>query len=85
MNQNLEELNQTDEMGDQEIGRLSLVPSMEAELEAEKLKNIVQTKKQETQKDLTRESSPINALKALPKKSSRFFSASFFSFLSLSK
>ncbi|KAK7295042.1 hypothetical protein RJT34_17945 [Clitoria ternatea] len=37
--------------------------------------NAVQTKKQETQKDLTRDSSP----KALLKKSSRFFSASFFS------
>ncbi|XP_027353500.1 K(+) efflux antiporter 2, chloroplastic-like [Abrus precatorius] len=36
----------------------------------------VQTKKQETQKDLTRDSSP----KSLLKKSSRFFSASFFSF-----
>ncbi|KAJ1426876.1 Sodium/solute symporter superfamily [Sesbania bispinosa] len=41
--------------------------------------NAVQTKKQETQKDLTRDSSPF-APKALLKKSSRFFSASFFSF-----
>lgn len=41
--------------------------------------NAVQTKKQETQKDLTRDSSPF-APKALSKKSSRFFSASFFSF-----
>ncbi|KAK7394805.1 hypothetical protein VNO78_15344 [Psophocarpus tetragonolobus] len=41
--------------------------------------NAVQTKKQEIQKDLTRESSPF-APKALLKKSSRFFSASFFSF-----
>lgn len=40
--------------------------------------NGVQTKKQETQKDLTRDSSPF-APKALLKKSSRFFSASFFS------
>ncbi|CAJ1817786.1 unnamed protein product [Sphenostylis stenocarpa] len=41
--------------------------------------NAVQTKKQETQKDLARDSSPF-APKALLKKSSRFFSASFFSF-----
>ncbi|KAL5167010.1 K(+) efflux antiporter 2, chloroplastic [Glycine soja] len=40
--------------------------------------NAVQTKKQETQKELTRDSSPF-APKALLKKSSRFFSASFFS------
>lgn len=40
--------------------------------------NAVQTKKQETQKDMTRDSSPF-APKALLKKSSRFFSASFFS------
>ena len=39
--------------------------------------NAVQTKKQEIQKDLTRDSSL--APKALLKKSSRFFSASFFS------
>ncbi|KAK7340228.1 hypothetical protein VNO77_20926 [Canavalia gladiata] len=41
--------------------------------------NAVQTKKQEIQKDLTRDSS-LFAPKALLKKSSRFFSASFFSF-----
>ncbi|KAL1322214.1 K(+) efflux antiporter 2, chloroplastic isoform X2 [Arachis ipaensis] len=41
--------------------------------------NAVQTKKQEMQKDLTRDSSSL-APKALQKKSSRFFSASFFSF-----
>ncbi|XP_045797096.1 K(+) efflux antiporter 2, chloroplastic-like [Trifolium pratense] len=41
--------------------------------------NAIQTKKQETQKDLTKDSSPF-APKALSKKSSRFFSASFFSF-----
>ncbi|XP_057754497.1 K(+) efflux antiporter 2, chloroplastic-like isoform X2 [Arachis stenosperma] len=41
--------------------------------------NSVQTKKQEMQKDLTRDSSSL-APKALLKKSSRFFSASFFSF-----
>ncbi|XP_047177362.1 K(+) efflux antiporter 2, chloroplastic-like [Vigna umbellata] len=41
--------------------------------------NAIQAKKQETQKDLTKDSSPF-APKALLKKSSRFFSASFFSF-----
>ncbi|KAI5428756.1 K(+) efflux antiporter 2, chloroplastic [Lathyrus oleraceus] len=41
--------------------------------------NAVQTKKQETQKDFTNDSSPF-APKALLKKSSRFFPASFFSF-----
>ncbi|CAK8542315.1 unnamed protein product [Lathyrus sativus] len=41
--------------------------------------NAVQTKKQEAQKDFTKDSSPF-APKALLKKSSRFFPASFFSF-----
>ncbi|CAI8613104.1 unnamed protein product [Vicia faba] len=41
--------------------------------------NAVQTKKQEAQKDLTKDSSPF-APKASSKKSSRFFPASFFSF-----
>jgi hypothetical protein len=54
----------------------------DTEAEAEKSKGGIQTKKQELQKDLTRESSssPLSAPKALLKKSSRFFSASFFSF-----
>ncbi|GMP43385.1 hypothetical protein CsSME_00012761 [Camellia sinensis var. sinensis] len=39
---------------------------------------MVQTKKQDLQKDLTREGSPFNAPKALLKKSSRFFSQSLF-------
>ncbi|KAK9056192.1 hypothetical protein SSX86_027281 [Deinandra increscens subsp. villosa] len=49
--------------------------SKDTESDTEKTKNVVQTKKQETQKDFTKESSP----KALLMKSSRFFSASFFS------
>lgn len=77
--QNLEALNQ-DDLSDHESVKLSSDSSKEAELEAEKLKNVGQTKKQEMQKDLTREGSPLNAPKALLKKSSRFFSASFFSF-----
>ncbi|THG15669.1 hypothetical protein TEA_011585 [Camellia sinensis var. sinensis] len=53
-------------------------PSKDTEIDSEKSKNMVQTKKQDLQKDLTREGSPFNAPKALLKKSSRFFSASYF-------
>ncbi|KAJ7951121.1 K(+) efflux antiporter 2, chloroplastic-like [Quillaja saponaria] len=52
----------------------------DSEVEAEKSKNAIRKKKQEMLKDFTRESSPLNAPKTLLKKSSRFFSASFFSF-----
>ncbi|KAI7736541.1 hypothetical protein M8C21_020615 [Ambrosia artemisiifolia] len=45
----------------------------------EKTKNVVQPKKQETQKDFTKDSSPLASPKSLLMKSSRFFSASFFS------
>ncbi|KAJ7962350.1 K(+) efflux antiporter 2, chloroplastic-like [Quillaja saponaria] len=69
---------QSDELSDHENGKLSLDSSNGAE--AEKSKNAVQAKKQEMQKDFTREISPLHAPKALLKKSSRFFSASFFSF-----
>ncbi|KAI3693357.1 hypothetical protein L6452_33192 [Arctium lappa] len=61
---------------DQENGKLNL-PSKEIEYDAEKTKN--QTKKPETHKDLTKDSSPLNSPKTLLKKSSRFFPASFFS------
>lgn len=64
---------------DKENGKLG-VPSKDTEVEVEKSKNVVEMKKLETQKDLTRDGSPLNAPKALLKKSSRFFSASFFSF-----
>lgn len=73
------DLTQSDFSSDHENGQFILDSSIEAEAEVEKSKNAVQTKKQETQKDLTRDSSPF-APKALLKKSSRFFSASFFSF-----
>ncbi|CAK9168011.1 unnamed protein product, partial [Ilex paraguariensis] len=62
-----------------ENGKLTLDSPKDTELDAEKSKN-VQPKKQEIQKDLTRDSSLFNAPKALLNKSSRFFSASFFSF-----
>ncbi|KAJ0815837.1 hypothetical protein HanLR1_Chr00c0631g0764101 [Helianthus annuus] len=58
---------------DQEDG----IPVKETEIDAEKTKN--QTKKPETQKDFTKDSSPLSSPKTLLKKSSRFFSASFFS------
>ncbi|GFZ21047.1 K+ efflux antiporter 1 [Actinidia rufa] len=64
---------------DQENGRLSFESSRDNDIDSEKTKNVAQTKKQELQKDLPRDSSPLNAPKALLKKSSRFFSASFFS------
>lgn len=78
--QSVEETTQTADISDHENGKLGVDSLKEAEVETEKLKNVVQTKKQETQKDLSRESSPINIPKALVKKSSRFLPASFFSF-----
>ncbi|XP_065864636.1 K(+) efflux antiporter 2, chloroplastic-like [Euphorbia lathyris] len=66
----------SDDSSDNENGKLILDSPKEAEVEAEKPKVGVQAKRQETQKDMTRESSPKSSLK----KSSRFFSASFFSF-----
>ncbi|XP_061373535.1 K(+) efflux antiporter 1, chloroplastic-like isoform X2 [Gastrolobium bilobum] len=75
----LEDITQSDYLSDHENGQLSLDSSKKADVEVEKAKNVVQTKKQETQKDLTRDNSPF-APKALLKKSSRFFPASFFSF-----
>lgn len=78
--QPFEELKQYDGLTDQENGKLSFDSPKESETDTEKSKTGVQTKKKETQKDLTRDSSPLNAPKVLLKKSSRFFSASFFSF-----
>ncbi|GLU00638.1 hypothetical protein SLE2022_179880 [Rubroshorea leprosula] len=75
-----EVLSQFDDLSDHENGKLGADSTKEDEVEAEKSKNAVQPKKQETQKDITKESSAPNAPKASLKKSSRFFSASFFSF-----
>ncbi|CAL9071262.1 unnamed protein product [Musa textilis] len=73
----IEEVETFDEMSDQENGKLTLDFTKEADIEFEKSK----AKKQEQQKDFTRDSSStVNAPKASLKKSSRFFSASFFSF-----
>ncbi|XP_030533561.1 K(+) efflux antiporter 2, chloroplastic [Rhodamnia argentea] len=69
---------EAEDLDDQENGKLVLDSAREAEVDADKSKVPVQAKKQDAQ-DL-RESSPLGAPKALLKKSSRFFSASFFSF-----
>ncbi|XP_010107615.2 K(+) efflux antiporter 2, chloroplastic [Morus notabilis] len=78
--QSSEDSDQTQYLSDHENGKLTLDSQKEADAEPEKSKNVVQSKKLETQKDLTKDSSSSNAPKALLKKSSRFFSASFFSF-----
>lgn len=78
--QSAEDFNQIDDLSDHENAKLSLDSLKESEVEAEKSRSAVQTKKLEAQKDLIRENTPLNAPKALLKKSSRFFSASFFSF-----
>ncbi|KAM2157162.1 hypothetical protein ACFX1R_042766 [Malus domestica] len=78
ISQSLEDANQFVDLSDHENGKF-LDSLKDADIEAEKSKNVVQAKKQETQKDLSRESSPLNSPKTLLKKSSRFFSASFFS------
>ncbi|KAH6817883.1 K+ efflux antiporter 2 [Perilla frutescens var. frutescens] len=63
---------------DKENGKLTVDLLRDSEADEEKLKSI-QSKIQEMQKESTKESSPLSAPKALLKKSSRFFSASFFS------
>ncbi|KAJ4914611.1 hypothetical protein Rs2_00161 [Raphanus sativus] len=60
-------------------GKPSVESSKVVESDSEKLKIAVQTKKQETQKDLPKEASSLIAPKSSFNKSSRFFSASFFS------
>lgn len=74
----LEEPSLSDE-SDKESGKVSVDLSNDTESDAEKLKTI-QSKVQEMQKESTREGSPFSTPKALLKKSSRFFPASFFSF-----
>ncbi|XP_042458982.1 K(+) efflux antiporter 2, chloroplastic-like [Zingiber officinale] len=71
-----EEVKSYDEMSDKENGKLILDSVKDADMEVEKSK----AKKQE-QKDLIKDSPPsLYSPKTLLKKSSRFFSASFFSF-----
>ncbi|CAN6981957.1 unnamed protein product [Brassica rapa subsp. trilocularis] len=72
-------LTQPSGSSDLENGKPSVESSKVVESDSEKSKIIGQTKKQETQKDLPKEGSSLNAPKASFNKSSRFFSASFFS------
>ncbi|KAK1376228.1 K(+) efflux antiporter 2, chloroplastic-like [Heracleum sosnowskyi] len=76
--QRLEDSRESED-SDLENGKVGL-SQKEMEEETEKLKNAIQNKKSESQKDLNRDSSPFNAPKSLLNKSSRFFPASFFSF-----
>ncbi|KAH9622545.1 hypothetical protein KSS87_003048 [Heliosperma pusillum] len=70
----------SDDLRDKENGKLGVEAAKDAEIEVGKGKSSVQSKKAEVQKDGTRDSSPSSTPKASVKKSSRFFSASFFSF-----
>uniref|UniRef100_A0A7N0SZ78 RCK N-terminal domain-containing protein n=1 Tax=Kalanchoe fedtschenkoi TaxID=63787 RepID=A0A7N0SZ78_KALFE len=79
INPSSENLNQSDDSSDDENGTVKSGSLVDAEVDTEKLRNLVQSQKQDAHKDLNRESTAI-APKALLKKSSRFFSASFFSF-----
>lgn len=79
----IEDLKFLDDLRDQDYGKLSSESHKEAEIEMEKPANITMAKKQEPQqqKEFTKESPPpTTAPKTLLNKSSRFFSASFFSF-----
>lgn len=77
--QKIQKLTQPYESSDNENGKPSVESSKVVEADSEKPKINVQTKKQETQKDLPKEGSSLNSPKASFNKSSRFFSASFFS------
>ncbi|XP_068640381.1 K(+) efflux antiporter 2, chloroplastic-like [Aristolochia californica] len=75
-----EELKLPEELQDQENGKLSMESYKESEIEGDKSKAKSPMKKQDLQKEFVKESSAVISPKALLKKSSRFFSASFFSF-----
>ncbi|XP_068645923.1 K(+) efflux antiporter 2, chloroplastic-like [Aristolochia californica] len=75
-----EELKLPDEFQGKENGKLSVESYKETEIEGEKAKATTLMKKQDVQKEFVKESSAVISPKALLKKSSRFFSASFFSF-----
>ncbi|KAK1284628.1 DNA mismatch repair protein MSH3 [Acorus calamus] len=74
--QYVEGMKPLNEFTDQENVKLGVDSVKETEVEVERSKSTFQAKKQ----DLTKDSSPQSSPKALLKKSSRFFSASFFSF-----
>ncbi|KAF7138896.1 hypothetical protein RHSIM_Rhsim07G0018000 [Rhododendron simsii] len=60
-------------------GELNSESSKDTKIESQNSKNLAQTTGHELQKDLTKDSALFSAPKRLLKKSSRFFSASFFS------
>ncbi|KAK1307744.1 hypothetical protein QJS10_CPA09g01627 [Acorus calamus] len=74
--QYVEGMKPLNEFTDQENVKLGVGSVKETEVEVERSKSTFQAKKQ----DLIKDSSPQSSPKALLKKSSRFFSASFFSF-----
>ncbi|CAH8336836.1 unnamed protein product [Eruca vesicaria subsp. sativa] len=74
-----QKLSQSSDSSHHENGKPSVEFSKVVESDSEKSKIVGQTKKQETQKDLPKEGSSLNAPKGSFNKSSRFFSASFFS------
>ncbi|MQL84162.1 hypothetical protein Taro_016674 [Colocasia esculenta] len=78
----VEELRTSEDLHEEDNGKMTVESQKDSEIETEKPKAVATTKKQEPQqKDFTKESSsPLSAPKVLQKKSSRFFSASFFSF-----
>ncbi|GAB2224160.1 hypothetical protein Drorol1_Dr00004908 [Drosera rotundifolia] len=73
----LEDYSSSDNLNGKEAGK-SVLESTRADPEVETQKNTAQTKK--LQEATQKENSPFSVPKALLKKSSRFFSASFFSF-----
>ncbi|ESQ36812.1 hypothetical protein EUTSA_v10006595mg [Eutrema salsugineum] len=77
--QKAQKLTQPYDSRDHENGKPSVESSEVVETDSDKSKIAIQTKKQETQKDLSKEGSSLNSPKASFNKSSRFFSASFFS------
>ncbi|CAO2835072.1 unnamed protein product [Amaranthus hypochondriacus] len=70
----------TEDSSSKDNRRLLKEVTRDADIDAEKVKSAVQTKKVEIPKEVSRDSSHSSSPKASVKKSSRFFSASFFSF-----
>ncbi|XP_021717525.1 K(+) efflux antiporter 2, chloroplastic-like [Chenopodium quinoa] len=70
----------SDDSSDKENRKPYVEVHRDVDAEVEKVKSAAQAKKLEIQKEVARDSSPPSSSKASVKKSSRFFSASFFSF-----
>ncbi|KAL5718584.1 K(+) efflux antiporter 2 [Ranunculus cassubicifolius] len=73
------ELNPLDDPSVPENGKVGVASLKEADADLEKSKNVSMSKKQDAQKERTKDSSPPSVPKTLLNKSSRFFPASFFS------